>query len=59
MIKMILSGVNGAMGHVLQDVIGAAPDCQIVAGFDLKDNGDTSFPVYTTYDQCQIGRAHV
>jgi 4-hydroxy-tetrahydrodipicolinate reductase len=53
MIKMILSGVNGAMGHVLQDVIGAAPDCQIVAGFDLKDNGDTSFPVYTTYDQCQ------
>lgn len=53
MLKIILSGVNGAMGHVLQQVIAEDPDCQVVAGFDIEDKGDTAFPVYTNREDYQ------
>lgn len=52
MLNILLSGVGGAMGHMLQTVIGEDPDCQIVAGFDINTDQDTPFPVYSDLNQC-------
>lgn len=46
MIKVLLSGVGGAMGHVLREVIAADPDLEITAGFDKNTDQGTDFPVY-------------
>ena len=40
MLNILLSGVGGAMGHMLQTIIGEDPDCQIVAGFDINTDQD-------------------
>ncbi|MDO4287919.1 MAG: 4-hydroxy-tetrahydrodipicolinate reductase [Eubacterium sp.] len=47
MLKVLLSGVGGAMGQVLQEVIAAEPDMEIVAGFDKNTDQNTAFPVYS------------
>lgn len=52
MLNILLSGVGGAMGHMLQTIIGEDPDCQIVAGFDINTDQDTPFPVYSDLSQC-------
>jgi len=52
MLNILLSGVSGAMGQVLQSVIAEAEDAQIVAGFDLKTDCGTPFPVYADLNQC-------
>ena len=52
MLNILLSGVGGAMGHMLQAIIGEDPDCQIVAGFDINTDQDTPFPVYSDLSQC-------
>ena len=36
MINILLSGVSGAMGGTLQQIIAANPDTQVVAGFDQQ-----------------------
>lgn len=53
MLNILLSGVGGAMGHMLQTIIGEDPDCQIVAGFDINTDQDTPFPVYSDLSQCE------
>lgn len=53
MIKILLTGVSGAMGCMLQQVIAATPDCEVVAGFDQSTNASLPFPVYTNLDDCQ------
>lgn len=45
MTKIILSGANGKMGRVIQNVVSLRDDCEIVAGLDLNTES-TSFPVY-------------
>lgn len=45
MTKIILSGANGKMGRVIQNVVSLRDDCEIVAGVDLNTES-TSFPVY-------------
>lgn len=45
MTKIILSGANGKMGRVIQNVVSLRDDCEIVAGVDLNIES-TSFPVY-------------
>lgn len=51
--KVLLSGCNGAMGKVIQDVISKEPDMEIIAGFDSTPNTDVSFPVYTDISKCK------
>ena len=53
MTKILLTGVSGAMGCMLQQVIAATPDCEVVAGFDQKENHSLPFPVYTDLENCQ------
>lgn len=50
MTKIILSGANGKMGRVIQNVVSLRDDCEIVAGVDLNIES-TSFPVYADINE--------
>ncbi|WP_296646357.1 4-hydroxy-tetrahydrodipicolinate reductase [Romboutsia sp. 13368] len=47
MIKVVISGCNGAMGRALTEVISGIEDVSIVAGIDKKINAyENEYPVY-------------
>ena len=50
MIKLIISGCNGRMGHVVESICAADPDISVVAGFDILGTADRDFPVYASPD---------
>lgn len=54
MIKMIMHGCNGAMGHVISDIVKKQEDITIVAGIDMADNKQHDYPVFRTLEDCQI-----
>jgi 4-hydroxy-tetrahydrodipicolinate reductase len=56
MIRIIVNGVNGKMGIALRAAIEAAPDMQVIAGFD-KNFGDAPLPfkLYTDPADCTHG----
>lgn len=58
MINLIISGCNGRMGHVVEDICSTDSDVNVVAGFDILGSSDRDFPVYTTPDQFE-GEADV
>ena len=45
--KLIISGCNGHMGRVVEQICAAAPDIEIAAGIDLLGNADHDFPVHS------------
>ncbi len=47
MIKIIMNGCNGKMGQVISRIVAEDSACEIVAGFDIADNGTNTYPVYT------------
>lgn len=47
MVRIILCGANGKMGKVIQSVVAARNDCEIVAGVDINTES-SHFPVYAT-----------
>ena len=54
MIRLIISGCNGYMGRVVTDIASVDMDVEIVAGFDLVDNGDKAFPVFSRPADCDV-----
>lgn len=53
MIRIIMSGCNGAMGQVITRLVSDRDDCVIVAGFDVNDAIKNHYPVYTNPDDCK------
>ena len=51
MTRLIISGCNGHMGRVVEDVCATAGDITVAAGFDILGAGDRQFPVFSTPDQ--------
>lgn len=51
MINVIISGCNGRMGHVVEEICDADPNVNVVAGFDILGSSDRAFPVYTSPEQ--------
>lgn len=51
MIKIIISGCNGRMGHVVEEICAADPQVSVVAGFDVLGSTDRDFPVCAAPDQ--------
>lgn len=47
MTKIILCGCNGVMGRVIDGVVSEDPSAQIVAGVDVFDGIENSYPVYS------------
>ena len=54
MVKIIMHGYNGHMGHVISGIVEKDPDAEIVAGIDIADQGKNSYPVFTDIDACQV-----
>ena len=50
MTKIIMHGCSGFMGRVVTETAEKDPSVEIVAGVDIADNGDKSYPVYTSLD---------
>lgn len=48
MLKLMLCGCQGKMGHVIEECVNARKDCRIVAGVDLNTEEKREFPVYNT-----------
>lgn len=46
MTKIIMNGCNGRMGQVITRLVSEDADCEIVAGFDINDSVNNSYPVF-------------
>lgn len=54
MTKIIMLGCNGRMGQMITDMVKQDDECTIVAGIDIVDNRDNSYPVYTKLADCDV-----
>ena len=53
MIKAIMHGCNGHMGQVITGLAAADDEIEIVAGIDLSDHIQNTYPVFTSLDACE------
>ena len=54
MIRFIMHGCNGHMGQVISDIVAKDPDCEMVAGIDIKPQAVSNpYPVYTSLKDCK------
>jgi 4-hydroxy-tetrahydrodipicolinate reductase len=54
MVKIIMHGCNGYMGQVISGLAAQDPEAEIVAGIDIADNKNNSYPVFTNLQDCQV-----
>lgn len=54
MTNIILSGCNGHMGRVITRLVEQDDACKIVAGLDINDFCENSYPVFTDASKCDI-----
>ena len=54
MVKIILSGCCGKMGHVVRESVSKRDDCEIVAGVDLQDEAGAVFPVFHSFRDVNV-----
>lgn len=53
MVKAILHGCNGAMGHVISEMAEKDEQLQIVAGVDKNTEQHYGYPVYGSLKECR------
>lgn len=53
MIKIIMHGCGGKMGHVVSDIVEKDSNCEIVAGIDVRETS-APFPTFTNINDCNI-----
>lgn len=53
MVRILLCGCFGKMGHAVQQLIAAREDCEIAAGVDLLSDASAAFPTYTNIADVQ------
>jgi 4-hydroxy-tetrahydrodipicolinate reductase len=51
MTKIIMNGCNGKMGQVITRLVGEDETCEIVAGFDVNDSIENTYPVFSNPDE--------
>lgn len=54
MLKIMLSGANGKMGHTIARLVGENPNCEIVAGVDLNTDRYDKFPIYKCAEESGV-----
>lgn len=52
MTNIILSGANGRMGRAISEKVLRSETARIVAGYDINDFCNNSYPVYTDISEC-------
>ena len=53
MVKVIMHGCSGKMGHVVADIVNSDPDCVMAAGVDVAKAEDIDFDFYTSVGECE------
>ena len=53
MVKAILHGACGRMGHIIADIVSRDPEIEIIAGVDAFGSAYAGFPVYASLDECR------
>lgn len=54
MVKIILHGYNGKMGHVLRELISQDSESEVIAGIDAYSNNESApHPVYNSFLDCK------
>lgn len=54
MTRIIMHGCNGKMGQVISKIVEDDKDTVIVAGVDINDNIDNSYPVFTDFNSINV-----
>lgn len=54
MTRIIMCGCNGAMGRMITGIVADDPEAEIVAGIDMIDNGDNTYPVFSKLADCSV-----
>ena len=54
MVKMIMHGCNGRMGHVIVDLCKEEQEIQVVAGVDAFGENTYDFPVFKSLSECNV-----
>ena len=54
MVKMIMHGCNGRMGHVIVDLAGQDDGIEVVAGVDAFGESNYDFPVFKSLSECNV-----
>ena len=54
MTKIIMCGISGRMGRVIEGLVADDQDAEIVAGVDVVSRDDASFPIYKDINDCTV-----
>lgn len=54
MLKILLSGCNGAMGKVITNCVAERDDCEIVAGLDVNTTDNGFYPIFGSTDDINV-----
>lgn len=54
MTRAIMHGCNGRMGQMITGIVAADPDIEIVAGIDVSDHIQNTYPVFKTISDCTV-----
>mgnify|MGYP002621933356 CR=1 FL=1 len=54
MVKIIMHGCNGKMGQTITGIAAADEQVEIVAGVDVYDGIQNSYPVFPSIDSCDV-----
>lgn len=54
MIKVILNGFNGKMGHVVRNIVQADENLELVAGIDINEPPECEVKVYKKIEDCKV-----
>lgn len=54
MYRFIMHGCNGKMGQVISGLVAADEEACIVAGIDARDDGHNDYPVFSSFDSCDV-----
>lgn len=49
-----MHGCNGKMGQVISGLVAADEEACIVAGIDARDDGHNDYPVFSSFDSCDV-----
>lgn len=54
MVNIIMHGCSGRMGQIISGLAASDENVNIVAGIDIIDNGNNSYPVFTNIKDCDV-----
>lgn len=54
MVKIIMHGCNGKMGQVISGIVAADDNAEIVAGIDISNHIQNTYPVYNNIFDCDV-----